>query len=747
MQKGLSWFLKLGLPLIAATVLVVLLVVYLPPKKIDYRWTIQTRGECTATKGTCGPGTQQYTVTCVNNKGENSDASNCDPSKKPADTQPCTAGCPDVQKCNATTNTCEGSKYKCETNGTCVPDNDGPFSDFNCGKGCFMCNDNGQCVVVTNTEGTFKTSDACTLECKSAEWVKTKVGGCVADKGDCGMGGQAYTFVCLNKTGKVVTTCTGAKPDDTVEKCSVDCPQGQTCNALTNKCENPQPVKYACQADGTCVPANNGFFSDSNCGSGCFKCGDAGQCVVTTNNDGMYKTMDECGIQCGPGTWHVEQGKCVPATGNECGTGTQTNTITCVDRDGDAVSELRCSAPRPPDLVDCVTSCPQGQTCNALTNKCENPQPVKYACQSDGSCAPADNGVYTDSTCGTGCFKCSEAGRCVVTTNNDGMYKTMDACGLQCGPGTWQRSKAGGCVATTGQCGPGSQKYIVTCVDKTGKQVTSCVEGDKPADTDPCTATCAVGQCTADNTCTGSALKTNSSTFYNKRPTSGDFTEPDSDNLCLHGGDMMSCSGHGVCAGLNDGTGKPWSQKFDPATNKLLTGDACQQSESPSSCITSTWFTDPTAGCACFDGYTGVACQIPPGMTENEFGFRRTGDPRGDTVVTHYQYNAAKKELEGVDSGTATTTDYAMVENAAGMCGQGENYSIGKYMPYLLDPVTDELLRDAKGDPIAVQGAVAVNPMMFGERVLRPYGHWSNPDPVVDSMRAGKGCGTCWKLK
>lgn len=295
-------------------------------------------------------------------------------------------------------------------------------------------------------------------------------------------------------------------------------------------------------------------------------------------------------------------------------------------------------------------------------------------------------------------------------------------------------------------CGGGVQNKTVRCMDADNKDA----ELGCCSITEPMQQTCNQQVCVCNPACTGGnvcinaqcqpPLKYNSATFYNKRALpGGSYEDADTSNLCLHGGDLMSCSGHGICAGKNNGYDKEWKQIIGP-DGKLSVegGTGCQQTEDPGRTVcknTKEWFTDPTAACMCFDGWTGNACQIPPGGSENQWGF--------PTAVNLTHYNEA---LAALDSGTATTSDYSILETAGGMCGQGEKFHLDKNMPYEIDPETGLLKLDATGNPIRIQSAFAVNPMMFGERVHRPGDNWANPNPYTDGQAAGKACGSCWKL-
>lgn len=295
-------------------------------------------------------------------------------------------------------------------------------------------------------------------------------------------------------------------------------------------------------------------------------------------------------------------------------------------------------------------------------------------------------------------------------------------------------------------CGGGVQNKTVRCMDADYNDAElGCCSFTQPVQQTCNQQVCVCNPaCTDGNVCINAKcqppLQYNSSTFYNKRVLpGGSYENADTSNLCLHGGDLMSCSGHGICAGNDNGYGTAWKQIIG-ADGKLSVegGIGCQQTEEPGRTLcknTKEWFTDPTAACTCFDGWSGNACQIPPGGSENQWGF--------PTAANLSHYNEA---IAALDSGTATTSDYSILANAGGMCAQGEKFHLDQNMPYEIDPETGLVKLDAAGKPIQIQAAFAVNPMMFGERVHRPGENWANPNPGLDNQSAGKACGSCWKL-
>ena len=388
--------------------------------------------------------------------------------------------------------------------------------------------------------------------------------------------------------------------------------------------------------------------------------------------------------------WSTSAGECSV----QCGTGTQPVTVWCSKAsDGSAADDSCCTETRPGSSQPCSPVCESGTCVNnfCVTSECHAPP-------------------YTN------------------------QYSEWSACG-------------------GGKCGsPGTQTRSVTCHDGDGDAIpATCCDA-----ADALTRACSMPECQCDPACSETEVcvdgacvpkpKFNSTTFYNHRAAENQtYEDPDVSNLCLHGGDMMSCSGHGVCAGTDDGYGKPWIQGIGPNGQQMSPG--CPQDETHPAGMTcpGKWFMDPSAGCQCYDGYTGVACQIPPLVKENEYGFPL---PSNNTFTLY------DNTLSPISAGTATTTDYSPMKTASGMCGQNWQYDITNYMPYELD--TNGQVKMVDGKPVRVQAVFAVNPMMFGERVHRPWDssvppngttRSSNPDPFPgDSMAAGKACGSCWRL-
>ena len=411
-----------------------------------------------------------------------------------------------------------------------------------------------------------------------------------------------------------------------------------------------------------------------------------------------------------------------------CNGGTQTRTnTTCVDNNGTVVDN-KCCTMKPVLSEPCNTSivCPP---------ECLDKYHNTYSEWS--SCSRMCGGGQSTrkvKDCRDSSEKIADKGCC--TTNPDDLVKSCNTDECQCNmtPYTYNYSAWSDCSKP---CDGQQTRTLLSCVGVDGLLNDNSCCPTLPTD---------LNQSCNTNKCPVPDIPYNSTTFYNKRAI-GDQTyeHPDTSNLCLHGGDLMSCSGHGICAGTDDGLGKPWQQTIGP--NGLQVSTECPQDETGQHCVGpphTKWFVDPTAACQCYDGWNGVACQIPPGKTENPYGFYKTN-------ITHYTPNvtpgASAADLLVLDTGAATTTNYSQLTNASGMCGQNyEHYHIIDNMPYEIDPTTAKIKVDANNQPVHIQAGFAINAMMFGERVHRPDLNWANADPVSDGMAAGKGCGTCWKL-
>ena len=207
--------------------------------------------------------------------------------------------------------------------------------------------------------------------------------------------------------------------------------------------------------------------------------------------------------------------------------------------------------------------------------------------------------------------------------------------------------------------------------------------------------------------------------------------------LCAHGGDPESCSGHGKCDGqlyntygINLGAPQgaaPW----------------CQNSNWGS------WPGNNSAKCICDEGWDGMACSVHVAagevVGENQMPYP---EPGKTTFATYAVKDGALKEA---GNGVASTTNYGQLQNTFGMCGQNWKFNVQDNLPY-------EIRADGSvGDRI--EGVAAINPLMFGERIVRNYNskesrpNYPNPTNFEengtvynDYQASGAGCGTCFRL-
>ena len=503
-------------------------------------------------------------------------------------------------------------------------------------------------------------------------------------------------------------------------------------------------------------------------------------CLITSATDG-YPTKQKCydattctGTACEGTGWNwtkVKIGDCSAQCGD---TGKQTYTFECQNSTNVKVSDTCCTDPKP---INVVVNCDPSPTCNDVA-KCKPPNTC--ICTDMGQCNLSGDACEPEATynwarmgVGNSCtVECGDTGtqpydvwctpnyatrspeKCCKGTkpSETGVCDPIPACeqGFDCKASTCVNSK---CSADTKYswvtgdwsscsltCGGGSQKRDVVCaadgIVRAADNSCCYKDTDPPANTRSCIDTT---PCVCDPVCANGEICIDTNKCV-KVPGPQDklcYGDPSCSNVCLHGGDTMSCTAHGVCGGDGTDYGGSWKQVVDPTTGKW-TSNSCAQDElgprfKSDVCKSYGWFADSSARCQCEDGWHGTACQIPKGDNGNSFGFP------GPDKITHYAMNSVTGEITAEDSGTATTTDYSNLAYAGGMCGQSNGYSVANYLPYIIGD-------DGKVTDKTVDGALAVNPLMFGERVHRPNKDWANPDPTEDTMAAGKSCGGCWKL-
>jgi len=373
----------------------------------------------------------------------------------------CDASCQivrDARVCRAAANSCQTDAV-CDTispvcpantpapNGNTCDDGSGTANAGRCLQGNCASGDLAQCqnlvaqgypvtgITTCSFQATFNSGNPCNVlycgtnndptSCTSF----TQSGGgsvTVTDGTDCGTGLQCHAGTC-QPSGSIPT-----------------CPSGQ--------------LQNACGGCGA-LTANVGIACGSGTAGGTTKCGPTGQ------------------ITCDPSVgypWVVgDFGPCSVT----CGTGTQTQTVTCRDASGAVVSDSLCLTPKPT---------PATQTCTA-------PPCATYSWQigTFGTCS---------ATCGGGtqtrAVSCVQDG---TTTIVDASLcagpppATTQTCNTQaCPTYAWQTGAFGTCSAT---CGGGTQTRSVTCVQSGTTTVVadSFCPATKPAtqqtcNTQPCTS-------------------------------------------------------------------------------------------------------------------------------------------------------------------------------------------------------------------------------------------------------------------
>lgn len=302
----------------------------LPPDNstTSYAWVSGGWNSCSAT---CGGGTQMQTVVCQRNDGVAVADSFCSGIKPPTS-----------QICNI--EACEVDHWVASGFGAC---------SVSCGGGTQM-----QTVSCQNQDGTVvdhsrcsqpapNTSQTCnTQACVTYAWKASGFGFCSAV---CGGGTQTQSVICQDSNGNTVADnfCTTSKP-----------PTAQTCN--------PQ----------ACLTYNwsaGGFGACSaTCGGGTQT-----QSVVCKDSDGNTTndslctgakpaTTQTCNPQaCVTYSWSQGGWGICSAT---CGGGTQTQSVTCRDNNGNTVANSFCAGTPPPSTQSCNT-----QACAKPTWHLETP--------------------------------------------------------------------------------------------------------------------------------------------------------------------------------------------------------------------------------------------------------------------------------------------------------------------------------------------------------------------------------------
>jgi len=293
-----------------------------PPPDVDhtsYAWVSGGWGSCSKS---CGGGTQVQTVVCQRNDGVAVDESFCD-GDKPASAQTCN------------TEACEVDHWVTSGFGAC---------SVSCGGGIqtqtVSCqNQNGTVVDASHcSQPAPAPSQACNVqECLIYSWMASGFGACSVA---CGGGTQSQTVNCQDNHGSVVdnSLCAGTPPV-----------ANQTCNQQTCLTYNWSASGYgACSA---------------TCGGGTQT-----QTVVCKDSNGTVVQDSFCtgakpavAQTCNPQacvTYHWQQGGwglCSVA----CGGGTQTQSVTCVDSNGNTVANGNCAGAPPASVQACNTqACP-----------------------------------------------------------------------------------------------------------------------------------------------------------------------------------------------------------------------------------------------------------------------------------------------------------------------------------------------------------------------------------------------------
>jgi chitinase len=230
-------------------------------------------------------------------------------------------------------------------------------------------------------------------------------------------------------------------------------------------------------------------------------------------------------------------------------------------------------------------------------------------------------------------------------------------------------------------------------------------------------------------------------------------------NYCRRGGDLDSCSGHGLCSNqslnaLGQTTG------IDPVTGERL----YQADFTPYPNVAS----NNEAHCVCNDGWTGKWCHVPADAkpchadaecadVTNMYGIPYScRENYCQMPITTYSATAtllmagpADARYEYKATGAATTTSYCDITTTIpedpvtkqklppvttsscwGMCGQdGATYNGKQWY-------------GGANLPKGIDGIAAIPAFMFGERKVG-----DSKTPAGQDNNTGAACGTCWQLK
>ncbi|KJE93914.1 thrombospondin [Capsaspora owczarzaki ATCC 30864] len=644
-----------------------------------YTWNT---GSWSACSPSCGAGTQTRTVTCVNGASTTVSDSLCT-GTKPATSQSCNNGA------------CGSYAWQQSGFGACsVP----------CGSGTqtqtVQCVNtaSGNAVVADSFCTGTKPSTSQSCSSTACGWYTGSFGACSPS---CGAGTQTRTVECRTNAGNGVaassTYCTGTQP------------------ATSQSCNNGACPAYAWQQSGfgACsVPCGSGTQTQTV------------QCVNTAASNAVVadslctgtkpSTSQSCSsTACG---WFTGSfGACSPS----CGVGTQTRTVECRTNAGNGVaaSSTYCTGTQPATSQSCNNgACPvyswqqsgfgacsvpcgsgtQTQTVQCVNTAASNAVVADSLCtgtkpSTSQSCSSTACGWFTGSfgacspSCGAGTqtrtVECrTNAGNGVAASSTyctDTQPAASQSCNNgACGSYVWQQSGFGACSVP---CGSGTQTQTVQCVNTAASNAVvadSLCTGTKPSTSQSCSSTacgwftgsfgacspsCGAGTQTRTVEC-----RTNAGNGVAASSTYCTGTQPATSQSCNNGACPVYAwkqSGFGACSvPCGSGTQTQTVQCVNTAAGDAIVSDSLCTGTKPSasqSCSSTV--------CGWYAGTFGVCSVTCSGTgTQTRTVECRTNGGNGATVADTYCSGTQPASSQSCNNGACPT--YAWQQSGFGAC-------------------------------------------------------------------------------
>ncbi|KJE93909.1 thrombospondin [Capsaspora owczarzaki ATCC 30864] len=644
-----------------------------------YTWS---SGSWSACSPSCGAGTQTRTVTCVNSASTTVSDSLCT-GTKPATSQSCNNGA------------CGSYAWQQSGFGACsVP----------CGSGTqtqtVQCVNtaSGNAVVADSFCTGTKPSTSQSCSSTACGWYTGSFGTCSPS---CGAGTQTRTVECRTNAGNGVaassTYCTGTQP------------------ATSQSCNNGACPAYAWQQSGfgACsVPCGSGTQTQTV------------QCVNTAASNAVVadslctgtkpSTSQSCSsTACG---WFTGSfGACSPS----CGAGTQTRTVECRTNAGNGVaaSSTYCTGTQPATSQSCNNgACPvyswqqsgfgacsvpcgsgtQTQTVQCVNTAASNAVVADSLCtgtkpSTSQSCSSTACGWFTGSfgacspSCGAGTqtrtVECrTNAGNGVAASSTyctDTQPAASQSCNNgACGSYVWQQSGFGACSVP---CGSGTQTQTVQCVNTAASNAVvadSLCTGTKPSTSQSCSSTacgwftgsfgacspsCGAGTQTRTVEC-----RTNAGNGVAASSTYCTGTQPATSQSCNNGACPVYAwkqSGFGACSvPCGSGTQTQTVQCVNTAAGDAIVSDSLCTGTKPSasqSCSSTV--------CGWYAGTFGVCSVTCSGTgTQTRTVECRTNGGNGATVADTYCSGTQPASSQSCNNGACPT--YAWQQSGFGAC-------------------------------------------------------------------------------